>query len=278
MYQKFSFVRLSHFWQKFRENNVFKHEYLRSRAYKCLSLSSSAASLQGVLEIYRDTRAYILDLASKNFTKEVNKELISRKKFRREIISCFSTLCWMRRVMLVDEWKFRVNAYHQTFLLNGFTENLQFCFVTFTQHVRRIKRIRYIYHWLINQVVIVMLNFAHVHILPRQFEFDYSRPKFIPSNFMFILLRLGDLLDGINLFNFTYESCFGGSFSVALITCSRLCLTISCHDSSNDLWSDLLPRLLMMICKRRKYVAKAIPEILLIWNLRKIVCHFHFYE
>ena len=38
--------------------------------YKCLSLSSSSASLLGVLEIYRDTRAYILNLASENFFLE----------------------------------------------------------------------------------------------------------------------------------------------------------------------------------------------------------------
>ena len=44
-----------------------KHEYLRSRASRCLSLSSSS----GVLEIYRDTRAYILDLASENFHTEL---------------------------------------------------------------------------------------------------------------------------------------------------------------------------------------------------------------
>ena len=43
-----------------------KHELLRSRASRCLSLSSSS-SLQEVLEIYRDTRAYIVSLASPNF-------------------------------------------------------------------------------------------------------------------------------------------------------------------------------------------------------------------
>ena len=43
-------------------HDLFKHEYLRSRASRCLSLSSSS----GVLEIHRDTRAYVLDLASKN--------------------------------------------------------------------------------------------------------------------------------------------------------------------------------------------------------------------
>ena len=42
----------------------FKHEYLRSRASRCLSFSSASS---GVLEIYRDTCAYILDLASMNF-------------------------------------------------------------------------------------------------------------------------------------------------------------------------------------------------------------------
>ena len=40
-----------------------KHEYLRSRASRCLTLSSSLA-FPGVLEIYRDARAFILDLAS----------------------------------------------------------------------------------------------------------------------------------------------------------------------------------------------------------------------
>ena len=48
----------------------FKHEYLRSRASRCLSLSSASS---GVLEIYRDTRAYILDLASTNFTLLISK-------------------------------------------------------------------------------------------------------------------------------------------------------------------------------------------------------------
>ena len=67
------------FWQKFRESNPratkIKHEYLRSRASRCLSLSSPSSS--GFLEIYRDTCAYILDLAPKNFSyrkSHINKQ------------------------------------------------------------------------------------------------------------------------------------------------------------------------------------------------------------
>ena len=63
--------------KKFRQINylVIKHEYLRSCASRCLSLSSSS-SFPGVLEIHRDTRAYILDLASRNFS--LVKPLLSR--------------------------------------------------------------------------------------------------------------------------------------------------------------------------------------------------------
>ena len=49
----------------FHNEQKQEQEYLRSRAKKYLSLSSSG-SLQEVL-VYRGTRAYILDLASKNF-------------------------------------------------------------------------------------------------------------------------------------------------------------------------------------------------------------------
>ena len=46
----------------------FKHEYLRSRASRCLSLSFLLQSLFKLCNYgYRDTRAYILDLASRNF-------------------------------------------------------------------------------------------------------------------------------------------------------------------------------------------------------------------
>ena len=63
-----------------------KHEYLRSRAYICLSLSSPFPSSQscsnysffvnfiGILSIYRDTRTYmyILDLCIQEFFTENN--------------------------------------------------------------------------------------------------------------------------------------------------------------------------------------------------------------
>ena len=46
-----------------------KHEYLRSRASTCMSLSSSSDSDISLKKahFYRDTHAYILDLASTNF-------------------------------------------------------------------------------------------------------------------------------------------------------------------------------------------------------------------
>ena len=53
------------------ENNDIRHEYLRSHASRCLSLSSSFSG--NLLAIYRDTRTYILDLASKNFALEEKK-------------------------------------------------------------------------------------------------------------------------------------------------------------------------------------------------------------
>ena len=56
------FIRVVAIWKELDKNNV-KHEYLRSRASRCLTLSSSLA-FPGVLEIYRDARAFILDLAS----------------------------------------------------------------------------------------------------------------------------------------------------------------------------------------------------------------------
>ena len=46
---------------------TIKHEYLRSRASKCLSLASPFSS-DTVIQLYWDTRAYILDLASTNFS------------------------------------------------------------------------------------------------------------------------------------------------------------------------------------------------------------------
>ena len=52
---------------------VIKHEYLRSRAYICLSLSSSSyllkiyAFLSYQIMDYRDTRAYILDPCIQEF-------------------------------------------------------------------------------------------------------------------------------------------------------------------------------------------------------------------
>ena len=48
--------------------NHIKHEYLRPRASKCLSFSSSSNRYSNfLLNGYRDTRAYILDLESTNF-------------------------------------------------------------------------------------------------------------------------------------------------------------------------------------------------------------------
>ena len=56
-----------------------KHEYLRFRAYKCLSLSSSVfpvtirfSNYFILWVIYQDTRAYILDLAPRNFSSDVS--------------------------------------------------------------------------------------------------------------------------------------------------------------------------------------------------------------
>ena len=47
---------------------TIKHEYLRSRAYKCLSLSSPSSSgdFWKIID-YRDTRAYILDPCIQEF-------------------------------------------------------------------------------------------------------------------------------------------------------------------------------------------------------------------
>ena len=67
--------------KKFRQINylVIKHEYLRSCASRCLSLSSSS-SFPGVLEIHRDTRAFILDLASGNFLLDINVHIFNFDK------------------------------------------------------------------------------------------------------------------------------------------------------------------------------------------------------
>ena len=60
-----------------------KHEYLRSRASKCLSLSSFPSVMVSQLnfELYRDTRAFILDLASRNFYVRISSQILREINF-----------------------------------------------------------------------------------------------------------------------------------------------------------------------------------------------------
>ena len=84
--------------------------YLRSRASKRLSLSSSSSSSgQGVLEIYRDTRAFILDLASRNFWLfEITLKLTNYSlKIKIDWGKCHSWISWFTQ-MVISEITFAI--------------------------------------------------------------------------------------------------------------------------------------------------------------------------
>ena len=72
--------------------------------------------------------------------KKLIKNWFHEKNFG-ERISCFSTLCWMRRVMLIVGWWMKISCkcLSSNFSTQWFHGKIANFFVTFTQHVRRIK-------------------------------------------------------------------------------------------------------------------------------------------